>query len=86
MLPPGAAGESITGHIDFLQVRNGTVHILDYKPDTRTQPIYVLALPKLASVRLFDTRKRYLAPLLKRTIRTVESRMTRSKAAVRFLV
>jgi hypothetical protein len=22
-----------TGHIDFLQIRNGAVHILDYKPD-----------------------------------------------------
>ena len=26
----------VTGHIDFLQVRNGAVHILDYKPDART--------------------------------------------------
>jgi ATP-dependent exoDNAse (exonuclease V) beta subunit len=26
----------ITGHIDFLQVRNGAIHILDYKPDART--------------------------------------------------
>jgi hypothetical protein len=26
----------ITGHIDFLQVRNGAVHIHDYKPDERT--------------------------------------------------
>ncbi len=32
----GAADRSITGHIDFLQVRNGAVHILDYKPDART--------------------------------------------------
>ena len=23
----------ITGHIDFLQIRNGNIHILDYKPD-----------------------------------------------------
>jgi DNA-directed RNA polymerase subunit RPC12/RpoP len=30
------AESSITGHIDFLQVRNGAVHILDYKPDART--------------------------------------------------
>jgi len=27
---------SITGHIDFLQARNGAIHILDYKPDART--------------------------------------------------
>jgi hypothetical protein len=26
----------ITGHIDFLQARNGAIHILDYKPDART--------------------------------------------------
>ena len=25
----------ITGHIDFLQIRNGHIHILDYKPDAR---------------------------------------------------
>jgi hypothetical protein len=28
--------EIVTGHIDFLQVRNGAIHILDYKPDART--------------------------------------------------
>ena len=32
----GAAARAITGHIDFLQVRNGCVHVLDYKPDART--------------------------------------------------
>ena len=35
-LLPAGARNSITGHIDFLQVRNGAVHILDYKPDART--------------------------------------------------
>ena len=25
----------ITGHIDFLQIRNGYIHILDYKPEAR---------------------------------------------------
>src|SRR5262249_15700827 len=37
-LAPGDTGaqRTITGHIDFLQVRNGAVHILDYKPDART--------------------------------------------------
>jgi hypothetical protein len=35
----------ITGHIDFLQVRNGAVHVLDYKPDARTnKPIAQLAI------------------------------------------
>src|ERR1700694_4371172 len=37
-LAPKAPGQerSITGHIDFVQVRNGAIHILDYKPDTAT--------------------------------------------------
>jgi ATP-dependent exoDNAse (exonuclease V) beta subunit len=39
----------ITGHLDFLQVRNGAVHILDYKPDARTnKPIAQLAIYALA--------------------------------------
>jgi len=32
LLPPGHSPRALTGHIDFLQVRNGAVHILDYKP------------------------------------------------------
>jgi PD-(D/E)XK nuclease superfamily len=27
----------ITGHIDFLQIRNGHIHILDYKPEARKE-------------------------------------------------
>ena len=53
----------ITGHIDFLQVRNGTVHVQDYKPDARTnKPIaqlalYALALTRLVpGLRLFDIK------------------------------
>jgi ATP-dependent exoDNAse (exonuclease V) beta subunit len=53
----------ITGHIDFLQVRNGAVHILDYKPDARTNKpfaqltIYALALTRLVPrLRLFDIK------------------------------
>ena len=43
----------ITGHLDFLQVRNGAVHILDYKPDARTnKPIAQLAIYALALTRL----------------------------------
>jgi ATP-dependent exoDNAse (exonuclease V) beta subunit len=43
----------ITGHIDFLQVRNGAVHILDHKPDARTnKPIAQLACYALALTRL----------------------------------
>jgi transposase-like protein len=60
LLPQGQI--SLTGHIDFLQVRNGAVHILDYKPDARTnKPIaqltlYALALTRLAGLRLFDIK------------------------------
>jgi ATP-dependent exoDNAse (exonuclease V) beta subunit len=48
-LAAGGAPRSITGHIDFLQVRNDAVHILDYKPDARTnKPIAQLAIYALA--------------------------------------
>jgi ATP-dependent exoDNAse (exonuclease V) beta subunit len=63
LLPDGApADQIITGHIDFLQIRNGAVHILDYKPDARTNrpfaqlTIYALALTRLAGLRLFDIK------------------------------
>jgi hypothetical protein len=52
----------LTGHLDFLQVRNGAVHILDYKPDARTNKptaqltIYALALSRLTGIRLFDIK------------------------------
>lgn len=53
-------GKVITGHIDFIQVRNGTVHILDYKPSaSKERPIeqltiYALALSRLTSLRLYN--------------------------------
>jgi len=53
----------ITGHIDFLQARNGAIHILDYKPDARTNKpiaqltIYALALTHLVpGLTLFDIK------------------------------
>ena len=51
----------ITGHLDFLQVRNGAVHILDYKPDARTnKPIAQLAIYALTrrvpGLKLFDIK------------------------------
>jgi hypothetical protein len=53
----------LTGHIDFLQVRNGAVHILDYKPAARTEkPIaqltsYALALTcRVPGLKLFDIK------------------------------
>jgi len=58
----GGVPATLTGHIDFIQVRNGSVHILDYKPDARTnKPIaqltlYALALTRLAGLRLFDIK------------------------------
>jgi ATP-dependent exoDNAse (exonuclease V) beta subunit len=49
----------ITGHIDFLQIRHGHVHILDYKPDARKEThahvqlaIYALALARRTSLPL----------------------------------
>jgi ATP-dependent exoDNAse (exonuclease V) beta subunit len=64
LLPDDAPqGTGITGHIDFLQIRNGAVHILDYKPDARTNrpiaqlTIYALALTKLIpGLKLFDIK------------------------------
>jgi hypothetical protein len=48
----------ITRHIDFLQVRNGAVHILDYKPDARTnKPIAQLTIYALTLTRLVPSLK-----------------------------
>ncbi|MFH2022041.1 MAG: hypothetical protein ABIJ33_02030 [Patescibacteria group bacterium] len=50
----------ITGHIDFLQIRNGQIHILDYKPNAhKERPIeqltlYAMALSRLTGLRLFE--------------------------------
>ena len=59
----GWAPRSITGHIDFLQVSNDAVHILDYKPDARTNKpiaqlaIYALALTiRVPGLKLFDIK------------------------------
>lgn len=49
----------ITGHIDIVQIRNGAVHILDFKPGAkRVKPIeqltiYAMALSRLTGLRLF---------------------------------
>lgn len=51
--------EIITGHIDILQIRNGMIHILDYKPSAKKQKpieqltLYALALSRLTTLRLF---------------------------------
>ncbi len=50
----------MTGHIDLLQVRNGLVHILDFKPHAaKEKPIeqltwYALALSRLTGLRLYE--------------------------------
>ena len=49
----------ITGHIDILQIRNGLMHILDYKPEAdKVQPmeqltIYALALSRKLNLPLY---------------------------------
>ena len=51
---------TLTGHIDVLQVRNGAIHILDYKPNARHEkPIeqltfYALTLSRRTGLRLYD--------------------------------
>ena len=50
----------LTGHIDLLQVRNGQIHILDYKPNAeKERPIeqltlYAMALSRLTGLRLYE--------------------------------
>lgn len=50
----------ITGHIDIVQLRNGIVHILDFKPSaSKEKPIaqltlYALALARLTSLKLYN--------------------------------
>lgn len=54
--------EYITGHIDLIQVRNGLVYIMDYKPSAhKEKPIeqltlYALALSRLTGLRLYHFR------------------------------
>lgn len=59
---PAAIDGLVTGHIDFVQLRNRSVHILDYKPEAAKQypvdqlTLYALALSRLTGLRLFDMR------------------------------
>ena len=64
----GSADRTITGHIDFLQVRNGAVYILDYKPDAqKNKPIArdLRARPDAASTR--SQTFRYQMRMVQRT-------------------
>jgi transposase-like protein len=55
-------GEYITGHIDLIQVRNGLLYIMDFKPSAnKEKPIdqltlYALALSRLTGIRLYHMR------------------------------
>lgn len=50
---------TLTGHLDILQVRNGSLHLLDYKPKAKKErpieqlTLYALALSRLTGIRLF---------------------------------
>ena len=50
----------LTGHIDFIQFRNNTIHILDYKPNAKKEKPYeqltwyAIALSRLTGLRLYD--------------------------------
>ncbi len=53
----------LTGHIDILQIRNGAIHILDYKPNAgkfkqadalRQLTLYALMLSRLTGLRVYD--------------------------------
>jgi hypothetical protein len=57
---PVKIDQVLTGHIDFVQLRNGAVHILDYKPKAAKQKpieqltLYALAMSRLTGLRLYD--------------------------------
>ncbi|MBU1091451.1 PD-(D/E)XK nuclease family protein [Patescibacteria group bacterium] len=52
--------DAITGHIDIIQLRNGMIHIMDFKPSAKKyKPIeqltvYALALARLTGLRLYN--------------------------------
>ena len=58
-LTPDELPKLITGHIDLVQVRNGLIHILDYKPNAaKEKPIeqltlYAMALSRLTGLRMY---------------------------------
>jgi len=55
-------GEYITGHADLIQVRNGTIYPMDYKPSAEKEnpiaqlTIYALALSRLTGIRLYHMK------------------------------
>ena len=57
---PIESPSTLSGHIDVLQIRNGAVHILDYKPGAKSEKpiaqlmVYALALSRRTGLRLFE--------------------------------
>ena len=55
-------GEYITGHIDLIQVRNGSIYIMDFKPSANKErpvdqlTLYALALSRLTGIRLYHMK------------------------------
>ena len=47
----------ITGHIDILQVKNGLLHILDYKPDAHLKQVQEQAIQQLTIYSMALSRK-----------------------------
>jgi len=51
--------EYLTGHIDLIQIRNGSIYILDFKPSAKKEKpiaqltLYALALSRLTGIRLY---------------------------------
>ncbi len=51
--------EYLTGHIDLIQVRNGSIYIMDFKPSAKKEKpieqltLYALALSRLTGIRLY---------------------------------
>lgn len=54
--------EYITGHIDLIQVRNGSIYVMDFKPSAaKEKPVdqltlYALALSRLTGLRLYNIK------------------------------
>ena len=74
-LAAGGAPRSITGHIDFLQVRNDAVHILDYKPDAM-RSMAAVAMPPITR-----NSQRMGAPSLRASARARAPRRTALRRA-----
>ncbi len=57
---PVKINKVLTGHIDLIQIRNGVIHILDYKPNAAKQKpieqltLYALAMSRLTGLRMFE--------------------------------